>query len=80
MSQMKVSAVPVISSCPHLASPQVLWIESGPGEAPEFCFSGFPNAGRVVLSKNTMVIVCHRCARELNDLQKPVANQVHLTS
>jgi hypothetical protein len=78
MVKKLVSSVPVISSCPHVDHAQVLWMETQPGEPPEFCFSGFPNSGRIMMSKQTVIIVCHRCARELNNLQKPVTNEIHL--
>ena len=80
MDKIGVTSVPIIESCPHVDRPQWLWIETEAGEAPEFCYSGFPNAGRVMMSKKSVIVVCHRCARELNNLQKPVPHKIHLTS
>jgi len=67
-AEKTISSVPSVTHCEHVARPQFLWIQTEPNQAPEFCYSGFPESGRVVLSKGNVMVVCHRCARELNAL------------
>lgn len=73
-----VKEVPTIVNCEHISSLQWLWMDTEAGQPPEFCYSGLPEAGRVVMSKNMIIAVCHRCAKDLNNLQKAASTQYDL--
>jgi hypothetical protein len=73
-----VESVPAIVNCEHIPMAQWLWMHNEPGEPPEFCYSGLPEAGRVVMAKNMIIVVCHRCSKELNNLQKSASTEYDL--
>lgn len=47
--------------CIH-CSPRIWWIENDAGKPPQFAYSGLPERGQIVLSKNTIEVVCRSCA------------------
>jgi len=60
-----------VAHCQH-CSPAFYWIENEAGKAPQFAFRGFPRDGQVVISKNTVIVVCSRCQGQL-DVEKLLA-------
>jgi hypothetical protein len=55
--------------CQHVSGCRVQWLEFSEIQAPGFWFTNFPASGLVVLSKNEIHVVCHRCFRVLDDLK-----------
>jgi len=50
-----------IEHCSH-CSPYFWWVVNEAGKAPEFVYKGFPQSGRVIMSKAKIIVMCGRCA------------------
>jgi len=50
-----------VEHCQH-CNPMFWFIEVGEGKAPQFAYKGFPTTGQCVLSKNTVIVLCGKCA------------------
>lgn len=63
---LKPGEAPLMIQCGHCAQAVVNYIENGQGKPPDLLFSGFPAAGRVMLSKATVLLACERCKAQLD--------------
>jgi len=63
---LKIDEAPLIVQCGHCAQAVVNYIENGQGRPPDLLFSGFPAAGRMMLSKKTVLLACDRCKSQLD--------------
>lgn len=62
--------VPFIVDCGHCGGAQGLY-EQQPDKAPMVWFGNFPGSGVLILSKNTWVLACRDCSRDvarINDM------------
>lgn len=51
--------------CQHV-NPKLWWIEFSPGKPPQYAYTGFPHDGQVVLSKDKVIVLCRRCAPQID--------------
>ena len=63
---LKIDETPLMIQCGHCSQAVVNYIENGQGKPPDLLFSGFPGAGRVMLSKKTVLLACERCKAQLD--------------
>jgi hypothetical protein len=65
MKSTTIGRVPLVIECGHCHGAEFLWVETEPGQAPQFCFRNFPAAGRIALAKETVVLACKECAKDI---------------
>lgn len=58
----------MVAHCTHCPTASVTWIENEAGKPPDLFFKGFPKHGRVVLSKEVILLACDRCAEQVDSI------------
>lgn len=68
----------LVIQCTHCPQAAVQWLDNGVGKPPDLIFKGFPEAGRVILSKNTILLSCDRCKSQLEVIQEEYGKTLQL--
>ena len=60
---MGITGITALTQCQHCQIRYVQWVDNGGlTEAPRLFFSGMPENGSMILSKNEIIVLCTRCA------------------
>jgi len=60
---MGILGITALTQCQHCKIRYVQWVDNvGVSEAPRLFFSGMPENGSMILSKNEIIVLCSRCA------------------
>lgn len=51
-----------VEGCSH-AKARVWWIDYEPGKPPCLAYSGFSEAGTMLLSKKKVIVLCRKCSQ-----------------
>lgn len=61
----RLSSVPLVIECGHCPGVEMVW-NGNRAELPDLLFGNMPSRGRVILSKRSIFLACHLCAKDLN--------------
>lgn len=59
----------LVIHCGHCPEARVFWVENDTGKPPDLVFRGFPKGGRLMMSKENVLLACDRCKAQLDVIQ-----------
>jgi len=66
-----IEKMALVIECGHCPGARVIWLDSNDPEKhpPEMMFFNFPRNGRMMMSRQTIILTCYRCRKHLEVIQ-----------